>query len=57
MKLTTLPSLLCAALLPLALVEPLLKQMERRGYAPFTTPVRLPQWRAQWALWRLARRL
>jgi phytoene synthase len=37
---------------PLALVEPYLRQMERRDYDPFRTPVDLPQWRRIWALWR-----
>ena len=37
---------------PLALVEPYLRQMERRDYDPFHTAVELPQWRRIWALWR-----
>jgi phytoene synthase len=37
---------------PLALVEPYLRQMERRDYDPFNTPVDLPQWRRIYALWR-----
>ncbi len=45
-----------AALLPLALVEPWLMRMERRGYDPFRSVVTLPQWRAQWLLWRESRR-
>ena len=44
------------ALLPLALVEPLLGRLGRQDQAPFA-PVALPQWRAQWALWRMARRM
>ncbi len=43
------------ALLPLALVRPLLARMERRGYDPFKI-VEVPQWRRQWALWRAAKR-
>src|SRR6185312_11135406 len=43
-----------AALLPVALVRPVLERMERRGYRPFD-PVDVPQWRRQWALWRAAR--
>jgi 15-cis-phytoene synthase len=39
-----------AALPPLA--EPTLRLMEKPGYDPFRTPLDLPQWRAQWALWR-----
>ncbi|HEX2136022.1 MAG TPA: phytoene/squalene synthase family protein [Microvirga sp.] len=37
---------------PLALVEPYLREMERRDYHPFQTAVGLPQWRRVWALWR-----
>jgi phytoene synthase len=37
---------------PLALVEPSLREMERRDYDPFQTLVELPQWRRLWALWR-----
>ena len=36
----------------LALVEPYLKQMERRDYDPFRTPIEVPQWRKLWRLWR-----
>ncbi len=45
------------ALMPLGLVEPYLRLMERGGFDPFRDPVELPQWRRQWALWRFARRL
>jgi len=44
------------AFLPLALVEPYLRQSEARGYDPFRIPIELPQWRRQWILWRGARR-
>ena len=44
--------LLAPAFLPLALVEPYLRQMEKRGYDPATSAVEVPQWRRQWALWR-----
>jgi len=44
-----------AALLPVALVRPVLDRMERRSYQPFN-PSDLPQWRRQWALWRAARK-
>jgi phytoene synthase len=44
------------AYLPAALCEAYLRQMEKPGYDPFTTPVGLPQWRRQWILWRAARR-
>jgi phytoene synthase len=43
------------ALLPVALVRPLLDRMERRDYDPFV-PVELSQLRRQWRLWRAARR-
>jgi 15-cis-phytoene synthase len=42
--------------LPLALVPGYLSLMESPDYAPFRTPVELPQWRRQWTLWRAARR-
>jgi phytoene synthase len=42
------------ALLPLALCEPYLKRMEKRGYDPYESHIDLPQWRRQWALWRAA---
>jgi phytoene synthase len=42
------------AFLPVALVRPLLALMEKPGYDAFT-PVEVPQWRRQWALWRAAR--
>ena len=42
--------------LPLALVPGYLRLMESPDYAPFRTPVELPQWRRQWTLWRAARR-
>jgi phytoene synthase len=42
------------ALLPLALVRPALRQMDRRRYDPFKPP-EIPQWRRQMRLWRAAR--
>jgi 15-cis-phytoene synthase len=51
-----LPPAAVPAFLPVALVRPYLDRMERRDYDPFTTPVEVPQWRRQWALWRAARR-
>ena len=45
------------ALTPLALVEPLLRVMERPGFDPFRAPADLPQWRRQWALWRWSQRV
>lgn len=46
-----------AALLPLALVPGYLQRMERGDYDPFRTVVDTAQWRKQWALWRMSRRL
>jgi phytoene synthase len=46
------PKPLRSAFLPLALVEPYLRQTEKRDYDPFRTPVELAQWRRQWILWR-----
>ena len=43
------------AFLPLALIDPYLAQMERRGYDPFATRIDLPLARRQWRLWRAAR--
>jgi 15-cis-phytoene synthase len=45
-----------AALLPLALIKPLLRRLRHQDQEPFA-PVEMPQWRMQWALWRSARRL
>ena len=42
------------ALEPLALVEPYLKRMDRRDYAPFVNGVHVPLWRRQWALVRFS---
>lgn len=46
-----------AAFLPASLCEAYLRQMEKRGYEPFETPITLPQWRRQWRLWRAARKI
>ena len=40
------------ALVSLAMVEPLLRRMDRRGYDPFGPTTELSQWRIQWAMWR-----
>jgi phytoene synthase len=45
------------ALLSLALVPARLKRLEQAGRDPFAGGEYLPQWRAQWILWRAARRL
>jgi 15-cis-phytoene synthase len=53
--LATAPATVLPAFLPVALVRPLLKRMEDRGYDPFGV-IDVPQWRRQWTLWRAARR-
>jgi phytoene synthase len=50
-----IPAAALPALLPLALVRPVLDRMEREDHDPFV-PVEMPQWRRQWRLWRAARR-
>jgi phytoene synthase len=47
-----IPPALMAAFLPLALVSPMLKRLERSD--PFSMRP-LPQWRRQWIIWRAAR--
>ncbi|MDU0342410.1 phytoene/squalene synthase family protein [Bosea rubneri] len=51
----TVPAAIMPAFLPVALVEPYLKAMERRGYDPYRTIVTLSPLRRQWALWRASR--
>jgi 15-cis-phytoene synthase len=46
-----------AAFLPASLCEAYLRQMDKSGYEPFETMIRLPQWRRQWHLWRAARKI
>jgi phytoene synthase len=46
-----------AAFTPLAVLPLYLARMERPSYAPFATIVEAPQWRRQWALWRMAQAL
>ncbi len=48
------PATLLPALLPVALVGPMLRPMDRRGYEPFDVPP-LSRLRRQWLLWRAAR--
>jgi phytoene synthase len=43
------------ALLPAAIVGPLLARMERPSYDPFA-PIEIAQWQRQWLIWRAARR-
>jgi phytoene synthase len=42
------------AFLPVALVDPALRQLERTSDKPFVG-AELPPWRRQWTLWRAAR--
>jgi phytoene synthase len=53
--LARVPRAAMPALLPAALVPGYLGVMNQPGYDPFRTPVEVPQWRRQWALWRAAR--
>jgi 15-cis-phytoene synthase len=54
-QLAALPTRLVPAILPVALVRLYLERMDQPDYDPFITPVEIPQWRRQWALWRAAR--
>lgn len=49
-------ALIAPAFLGLALVEPDLSRMDRRGYDPFKPVIDVPQWRRQWAIWRAAQK-
>jgi phytoene synthase len=51
----TVPAAIMPAFLPVALVEPYLKAMERRGYDPYRSIVTLSPLRRQWVLWRASR--
>ncbi len=53
-KLKSAPAEILPAFLPVALVGPQLRRMERPGYRPFAPQQILP-WRRQWLLWRAAR--
>jgi phytoene synthase len=48
------PEQILPAFLPLALIGPTLRLMDRSDYEPFRF-MPLPQWRRQWLLWRAAR--
>lgn len=48
------PQQILPAFLPLALIGPTLRLMDRSDYEPFRF-LPLPQWRRQWLLWRAAR--
>ena len=49
------PLTILPALLPLALIGPTLKPMDRRGYEPFDV-VPLSRFRRQWLIWRASRK-
>jgi len=51
----TVPLAVMPALLPVALVGPMLTRMERSDFDPFA-PVEIAPWRRQWLIWRAARR-
>ncbi len=51
----TVPAAAAPAFLPIALVEPYLRRMERPGYDPYRTIITLPAWRRQWAIWLAAK--
>jgi phytoene synthase len=53
-KLASIPAELLPAFLPLAMVGPQLRRMERSDYRPFQFAPLAP-WRRQWLLWRAAR--
>ena len=53
-KLKSAPPETLPALLPLALISPMLRRMEQAGYAPLQFEPAAP-WRRQWQLWRAAR--
>lgn len=53
-SLRAVPTQILPAFLPLALIEPTLRRMDRDGYEPFKFQL-LPAWRRQWLIWRAAR--
>lgn len=50
----SVPTAVAPAFLPVALVEPYLRRMERSGYDPYRTIITLPAWQRQWLIWRAA---
>jgi phytoene synthase len=52
---TEVPDRCAPAFLAAAIVPPLLARLDRAAADPFT-PIEVPQWRRQWAIWRAARR-
>lgn len=55
-QIADIPPHVAPAFLPVALVEPFLKRMEKPGHDPLREPVRMSQLRRQWILWRAARK-
>jgi len=53
-KLDSAPTEILPAYIPVALVGPQFRRMERRGYEPFVND-QISPWRRQWLLWRAAR--
>lgn len=53
-SLHAVPPQILPAFLPLALIDPTLRRMDRAGYEPFKFQP-LPAWRRQWLIWRAAR--
>jgi len=53
--LTSAPPGVTPAFLPLALVEPRLRLMDRPGYEPLAAPRDVSPWRRQWLIWRASR--
>jgi phytoene synthase len=52
----TIDPAIAPGFLPVALVGPYLKRLNRRDYDPYRTRVDLPAWRKIWIIWRQARR-
>jgi phytoene synthase len=51
------PGPVASVLLPLALVDPVLRRLAKPGFDIFRDRADLPQWLRQWHLWRFARKL
>lgn len=56
MALAEVPASVRPAYLPVALAEGVFTRAEKMAADCLSAPVRLPQWRRQWQLWRAARR-
>ncbi|WP_417670510.1 phytoene/squalene synthase family protein [Roseibium sp.] len=55
-QVSDIPPHVAPAFLPLALVEPFVRMMEKPGFDPLKTPLEMSQLRRQWILWRAARK-